>query len=180
MIGAEFIDGIQRREIDLAGDSLACLKSQRRLSICTAERRDRLFLTARDLKAQPGLPSCVVKFNIAPGQIRDGNCRHDRFVSDVLQSFEFEIHLNLRFCCDGKSKNRQPWKNASKIVCVTPAVSDPANVMSSSRRNSTEPARLPNSSFEKQKPETQTRDARVPLFFCSNRVHWPFSVMALN
>ena len=130
MIGAEFIDGIQRREIDLAGDSLACLHSQRRLAICTAERRDRLFLAARDLKAQPGLPGRVVKFNIASGQIRDGHCRHDRFVSDVLQSLEFQVDLNLRFCGGGKNKNKQPWKNPSKIVCVTPAVSDASKTAS--------------------------------------------------
>jgi hypothetical protein len=110
------MDGIQRREIDLAGDSLAGLDSQRRLPICTVERRNRLFLAARDLKAQPGLPVGVVKLNIASGQIRDGNCRHDRFVCDVLQSLEFQIDLNLRFCRGGKEKNTEPGKNASKSV----------------------------------------------------------------
>ena len=99
MIRSVFMDGIQRCEIDLTGDSLAGLDSQRWLSICTAQRRDRLFFTARDLKAQPGLPIPVVKFNIASGQIRDGNCRHDRFVCDVLQSLEFQVDLNLGFDC---------------------------------------------------------------------------------
>src|SRR5204863_3743337 len=106
------------------------LDSQRRLPNCTAERCNRLFLAARDLKAQPGLPLPVVKFNIASGQIRDGHCRHDRFVSDVLQSLEFQVDLNLRFCYGGKKKNTEPWKNPSKIVCVTPAVSGASNTAS--------------------------------------------------
>ncbi|MGA7583460.1 MAG: hypothetical protein WBW59_19565, partial [Pseudolabrys sp.] len=76
-----------------------------------------------------------MKFNIAPSQIRDGNCRHDRFVSDVLQSFEFEIHLNLRFCCGGKKKNTKPRKNASKIVCATPSDSDASNMVSKQSRH---------------------------------------------
>jgi hypothetical protein len=59
------------------------------------------------------LPIRVAKFNIAPGQIRDGDCRDDRFVSDVLQSFKLKIYLNLRFSCGGKNKNKQPGKKAS-------------------------------------------------------------------
>src|SRR4029453_2884738 len=138
MIGAELVDGIERCEIDLTGDSLAGLDSQGRLPIRTAERADRLLLAARDLKAQPGLPVRVVKFNIASGQIRYGNCRHDRFVSDVLQSFEFQVHLNLRFCCSGKKKNKQPWKNASKIVCVPPSGWDASNTASEQSRHRAE------------------------------------------
>jgi hypothetical protein len=59
------------------------------------------------------LPVGVAKFNIPPRQIGDGDRRHDRFVSDVLQSLKFEIDLNLRFCCGRKNENKQPWKNAS-------------------------------------------------------------------
>jgi hypothetical protein len=132
------VDGIKRREIDLAGDSLAGWYFQRRFSICTAERRDRLFLATGDLKAQPGLPVGVVKFNITSGQIPDGNCRQDRFVSDVLQSFEFQVHLNLRFCWGGKKKNTEPWKNASKIACVTPSDSDASNTASKQSRHRAE------------------------------------------
>ena len=138
MIGAEFVDGIQRRKIDLAGDSLPGYDSQRWLSICTAERRDRLFLTARDLKAQPGLPFRVVKFNVASGQICDGNRRDDRFVSNVLQSLEFQVDLNLRFCCGSKKKNTEPWKNASKIVGVAPSGSDASNTASKQSRHRAE------------------------------------------
>jgi hypothetical protein len=89
-----------------------------------------LVLAAGDLKAQPGLPACVVKFNIASGQIRDGNRRHDRFVSDVLQTLELQVDLNLRFCYGGEKKNTEPWKNASKIVCVTPSGSDTSKTSS--------------------------------------------------
>ncbi|KAG0505257.1 MAG: hypothetical protein Udaeo_14090 [Candidatus Udaeobacter sp.] len=138
MIGAEFVDGIERRKIDLAGDSLPGYDSQRWLSICTAERRDRLFLTARDLKAQPGLPFRVVKFNVASGQICDGNRRDDRFVSNVLQSLEFQVDLDLRFCCGSKKKNTKPGKNASKIVGVAPSGSDASNTASKQSRHRAE------------------------------------------
>src|SRR5262249_20462211 len=135
MIGTVCMDGIERREIDLAGDSLAGLDSQRRLSICTAERRDRLFLAARDLKAQPGLPVRVVKFNIAPGQIRDGDCRHDRFICDVLQSLEIQVYLDLCFRRGGKKKNKKPGKNASKSICVAPSGSDASKTASKQSRH---------------------------------------------
>jgi len=39
----------------------------------------------------------IVKVDIASGQIRDAECRYDRFISDVLQSLEFYVHLNLCF-----------------------------------------------------------------------------------
>jgi hypothetical protein len=79
-----------------------------------------------------------MKFNVASGQIRDGHCRHDRFVSDVLQSLEFQVDLDLRFCYGGKKKNTAPWKNASKIVCVAPFGSDASNTASKQSRHRAE------------------------------------------
>jgi hypothetical protein len=114
------------------------LDFQRRLSICTAERCDGLFLASCDLEAQPGLPFRVVKFNVASGQIRDGNRRHDRFVSNVLQSLEFQVDLNLSFCSGGTKKNTKPWKNASKIICVAPSGSDASNTASKQSRHRAE------------------------------------------
>jgi hypothetical protein len=34
-------------------------------------------------------------------------------VRDVLQSLEFQVHLNLRFCCGGKKQNIDASKNAT-------------------------------------------------------------------
>ena len=52
----------------------------------------------------------IVKVDVASGQIGDAECRHDRFVGDVLQSLEFQVHLNLPFGSSGekeKTRNQQ-------------------------------------------------------------------------
>jgi hypothetical protein len=81
------------------------------------------------------LPIRVVKFDVASGQIRDGYYRYDWFVSDVLKSLEFQVHLNLRFCSGGKKQNTEPRKNASKIVWVAAPGSDASNTASKRSRH---------------------------------------------
>jgi len=65
------------------------------------------FLTSCNLEAQPGLPFRVVKLNVASGQVCDSNGRDHRFVSNVLQSLELQVDLNLRLCSSGTKKNTE-------------------------------------------------------------------------
>jgi len=46
-----------------------------------------------------------VKLDIASGQIGDGKCGYHRLVSDVLQSLEFQVHLDLGFSSNRKEEN---------------------------------------------------------------------------
>src|SRR5262249_36963837 len=81
----------------------------------------------------------VVKLNVASGQIRDGNRRHHRFIRDVLQSLEFEVHLNLPLCRIGKKKNTQPGGNEQDdTVQITPSRSDANNTSSKEFRHRAE------------------------------------------
>jgi hypothetical protein len=64
------------------------------------------------------LPFRVVKFNIASGQIRNRNRRHDRFVSDVLQSLEFQVDLNLRFGSSGEKEKARDQQDAPNHIAT--------------------------------------------------------------
>ena len=105
MVRAKLVDGVKRREIDLLGDPLPGGDFQSRLGLCSPERPDRLLVAAGEFERQPGLPVRVVKLNIASSQICDGNRRHNRFIRYVLQSLEFQVHLNLRLCRGGTKKH---------------------------------------------------------------------------
>src|SRR5438874_13243730 len=98
MVSAKLVRGIKRREINLPCDPLPGGDFQSRLRLCAAEGSDRLFLTAAELESQPGLAVSIVKLNIASSQICDGNRRQYGFIGNVLESLEFQFHLDLRLC----------------------------------------------------------------------------------
>src|SRR5436189_293535 len=50
------------------------------------------------------------------GQICEGKGRYNRFVSDVLHSLEFQVHLNLPLCYGGKKENAGNARNASDQI----------------------------------------------------------------
>src|SRR5438477_4558601 len=97
VIGSEVLHRIKRSEIDPLRDLLPSLNLQRRLSAIGGDRRNRLTFASAHLESKPGLTIGIVEIDITSGQIRDAEGRHDRFVSDVLQTLEFQIHLNLSF-----------------------------------------------------------------------------------
>ena len=86
MISAEIVHGIQRSKVDPLRDFLASFDFQGRLGVVRPDGRNRLTLASRHLKSEPRLPIGVMKIDIAASQICDAECRHDRFISDVLQS----------------------------------------------------------------------------------------------
>ena len=136
MVSAKLVHGIKRREIDLPCDPLPGGDFQSRLRLCAAEGRDRLFLTAAELESQPGLAVSIVKLNIASSQICDGNRRHDGFIRNVLQSLEFQVHLDLRLCRIGEKKNgRREKSEADDIAQQTPSRSDANNTSSKQFRH---------------------------------------------
>src|ERR1700720_639994 len=96
MISAEVVHGIERSKIDFLRDSLASFDLERQLRVIRGERRDRLAFASGHFQPKPGLTIRAAKIDIPPGQIRDTECRHDWFVSDVLQSLQSQIDLNLR------------------------------------------------------------------------------------
>jgi hypothetical protein len=55
-----------------------------------------------------------------------------------LQSLEFQVDLNLRSCSCGEKKKAEPWKNASKIICVASSGSDASNTASKQSRHRAE------------------------------------------
>lgn len=97
MISAEVMHRIKWSQIDLMCDSLPSVDLQGRLTVFGTDRRDGLTFVSSYLKPKPRLPAGIVKVDVASGQIGDAECCYNRFVSDVLQSFEFQVHLNLRF-----------------------------------------------------------------------------------
>src|SRR5437762_3655672 len=111
MVSAKLVDGIKWREIDLLGDPLPGGDFQSRLGLCSPERPDGLLVAAGEFECQPELPVRVVKLNIASSQVCDGDRRHHRFIRYVLQSLEFQVHLNLCLCRGGTKKYTQRGKN---------------------------------------------------------------------
>src|SRR4029453_19355816 len=110
VIGAEVLHRIKRSEIDPLRDFLPSLNLQRRLSSIRGNGRNRLTFASAYLESNPGLTIGIVEIDITSGQIRNTEGRHHRFVSDVLQTLEFQIHLNLRFassCGEQKANKRQ-------------------------------------------------------------------------
>ena len=97
VIGSEVLHRIKRSEIDPLRDLLPSLNLQRRLSAIRGDGRNRLTFASAHLESKPGLTIGIVEIDITSGQIRDAEGRHHRFVSDVLQTLEFQIHLNLCF-----------------------------------------------------------------------------------
>src|ERR1700682_1908143 len=97
MIGAEIVDWIERSEIDFLRHFFSRFDLERRLSGVGFDRSDCLSFLAGDLKSEPRLPFAIAKIDIASGQVRDAKRGDDRFVSDVLQTRQFEIDLDLRF-----------------------------------------------------------------------------------
>ncbi len=113
VVSAEIVHRIERSKIDALRDCLPCFNFQWRLRAICGGWRNRLAFTSSYLKSKPGLPIGIVKLDIAPGQVGDRQCRHHRFIGDVLQSLEFQVHLNLPFCFDGKKENTYSGKNRS-------------------------------------------------------------------
>jgi len=118
MVSAELLDRIKRSQIDLMRDSLPGLDLQGSCGsgIFGADRRNGLTFVSSYLKPKPLLPAVIVKVNFASCQIGDAECRYDRFVSDVLQSLEFQVHLNLPFCSSSEEYNTDNGRDASDHV----------------------------------------------------------------
>src|SRR5205823_11172665 len=111
---SEVLHRINRSEIDPLRDLLPSLNLQRRLSAIRGDGRNRLTFPSAHLESKPGLTIGIVEIDITSGQIRDAEGRHDRFVSDVLKTLEFQIHLNLRLtsnCGEEKTNKRQDRKS---------------------------------------------------------------------
>jgi len=104
MISAEIVHRIKWSQIDLMRDSLSGFDLQGRLTAFGTDRRNGLTFVSSYLKPKPRLPVGIVKVDVASGQIGDAECRYDRFVSDVLQSLEFQVNLNLRFGFRGENE----------------------------------------------------------------------------
>src|SRR5881398_1222080 len=98
VISAEIMYGIKRSEINLSRDSLPGFNFQRRLRRFGAQQSYWLIFISGHLESKPWLSIGIVKFDIASGQICEGKGRYNRFVSDVLHSLEFQVHLNLPLC----------------------------------------------------------------------------------
>ena len=93
------------------------------------------IIRGRVIAGDTGQPMRKAQVRIASGEIRDGDCCHDRFVRDVLQPLEFQVDLNLRFCRSGKKKNTEPGKDDSKIVSAAPSGSDASDTASKHSRH---------------------------------------------
>ena len=89
MISAEVLHRIKRSQINLLGNPLPGSNLQWGLSVFGIDRCNGLTFVSSYLKPKPRLTVGIVKVDIASGQIRDAECRYDRFISDVLQSLEF-------------------------------------------------------------------------------------------
>jgi hypothetical protein len=76
------------------------------------DRRDGLTFVSGYLKPEPRLPVGIVEVDVASGQIGDTQGHYHRFVSDVLQSLEFQVHLNLPLRDRGKKQNTGTRQNA--------------------------------------------------------------------
>src|SRR4030095_1985809 len=116
MISAEIVHRIQWRQIDLMRDSLPGFDLQGRLIVLGTHRRNWLGFASSYLKPKPRLPVGIVEVDVAPGQIGDAECRYDRFVSEVLQSLEFQVDLNLRFGFRGEKKKTCDRQNTPDQV----------------------------------------------------------------
>jgi hypothetical protein len=91
----------------------------------------------------------------------------------ILECWRHFGHLRWNLVPSDQDRYYENTKWAEKVRArAAGKLSEPTNVMSSSRRKSREPARLPNSSFqnESRRPKRvtygeRTRDARASLFF---------------
>src|SRR5205809_6475785 len=116
VVSAEIVNGIKRSEINLSRDSLPGFNFQRRLRRFGAQQSYWLIFISGHLESKPWLSIVIVKFDIASGQICEGKGRYNRFVSDVLHSLEFQVHLNLPLCYGGKKENAGNARNASDQI----------------------------------------------------------------
>ena len=80
--------GIERSKIDSLRDSLARFDFERQLRAIGRNRGDGLAFASGHFQSKPRLTIGVVKLDLAPGEIRDAERRHDWFVSDVLQPLQ--------------------------------------------------------------------------------------------
>ncbi len=78
---------------------------QRRL-IGLPDRGQGAALVGRDFKAIPMLLVIVAQFDIAAGEVGDRDRRDDRFIGDVLQTLEFQIHLDLSLRRENERKSK--------------------------------------------------------------------------
>src|SRR6266404_2742618 len=95
MINTQVVDGIKRRKIDSLGYFFASLDLERRLVFIGGNRRDRLTLASGDFQSKPRLALTVVQIDISSSEVGDAERSHHWFISDVLQSLEFQFDLNL-------------------------------------------------------------------------------------
>ena len=49
----------------------------------------------------------VVQLDVAAGKVGDRHRRDHRFVGDVLEPLEFQVHLDLPSCAKGKQNQRE-------------------------------------------------------------------------
>ncbi len=115
MISAEVVHRENRGEIDSLCDFLTSFDFQGWLRVGRCHGRNLLTFASGHFKSVPRLSIGVMKIDIAPSKVRDAENRHHRFVGDVLQSLQFQLHLNLRL----SSSCKQAKKAKGSVRLIT-------------------------------------------------------------